>query len=216
MSIVKHLLLGSSLSLLLAACGGADDSANTNNAAAVNAGAADSTRTADNAGAGDWLTLSGSLDGWRQIGTANWRLENGEFVADSGNGHLVTQADYDNFQIRLEFWVDEPANSGVFLRASDPNAINQGNAYEVNIYDTRPDPAYRTGAIVEFVSPSAMLNTANQWNTYDITADGNHLVVVLNGMTTVDAELDAYQRGPISLQYGAGVVKFRNIEIREL
>ena len=37
-----------------------------------------------------WVDMSGSFEGWRQVGDANWRIENGEFVADSGAGHLVT------------------------------------------------------------------------------------------------------------------------------
>lgn len=160
-----------------------------------------------------WTSLSGSFDGWHQIGDANWRIEDGVFVADAGNGHLVSDADYDDFRIRLEFWVDEPANSGVFLRASNPESITQSNAYEVNIFDTRPDQTYRTGSIVEFISPSVSIITADRWNTYDITADGERLVVKLNGVTTAYIEDDTYSRGPISLQYGAGVVKFRHIEI---
>lgn len=165
---------------------------------------------------GEWESMSGSFDGWNQIGDANWRIENGEFVADSGNGHLVTAADYDDFQIRLEFWADEGANSGVFLRASQPDAIADSNAYEANIFDNRGDQTYRTGGIVNFAAPAVSINTPGRWNTYDITAQGTHLVVRLNGSTTVVVEDDTYSNGPISLQYGAGLVKFRNVEIREL
>ena len=90
------------------------------------------------------------------------------------------------------------------------------NAYEVNIYDTRPDQTYRTGGVVNFAAPSTVINTPNQWNTYDITADGENIRVILNGVTTADVNDDTYSTGPITLQYGAGVVKFRNIRIRAL
>ncbi len=163
-----------------------------------------------------WLDMSGSFNGWRQIGNANWRIENGEFVADSGNGHLVTERDFENVHISLEFWVDEPANSGVFVRASDPNNITQGNAYEVNIFDTRPDQTYRTGSIVEWAAPLVSIDTANQWNSFDILVDGRRIRVELNGVVTVDDEFDGYESGPISLQYAAGVVKFRNVLIQPL
>lgn len=166
--------------------------------------------------AGGWMSMSGSFDGWRQIGDANWRLENGEFVADSGNGHLVTAASYDDFQIKLEFWVDEPANSGIFLRATNPDAIADSTAYEVNIFDTRADQTYRTGGVVNFTAPSVSINTGGHWNTYDITADGDNLVVILNGVETINMNDDTYSSGPLSLQYGAGIVKFRNVEIRRL
>ncbi len=162
------------------------------------------------------VTLSGSFDAWNKIGDANWRIEDGAFVADMGAGHLVTKESYTDFHLKAEFWVSEGANSGVFLRASDPNSIVDRNAYEANIFDTRPDPTYRTGSIVNHAPPSENLDTANKWNTYEITAEGDHLVLVLNGVKTVDVHDSTYASGPISLQYGQGVVKFRNVEIEKL
>ena len=41
---------------------------------------------------------------------------------------------------------------------------------EVNIYDKRPDPTYRTGGIVDVAKPMAMITTGGKWNTIDITA----------------------------------------------
>lgn len=165
---------------------------------------------------GQWQNLSGSFDGWNQIGNANWRIEGGEFVADEGNGHLVTKDMYGDVQIRADFWVDLPANSGIFMRASNPAEITQSNAYEVNIFDTRDDQTYRTGGVVEFAAPSEVIHTDGQWNTYDITMRGNHITVILNGVTTVDINDDTYVSGPISLQYAAGIVKYRNVQIRQL
>ena len=162
------------------------------------------------------MNLSGSFDAWNQIGDANWRIENGEFVADMGAGHLVTKESFTDFRVRAEFWTDAGANSGVFFRVSDPNSIVDRNAYEANIFDTRPDPAYRTGGVVNHASPSENLDTAGKWNTYEITAQGDHIVLVLNGVTTVDFHDSTYASGPISLQYGQGVVKFRNVEIERL
>ena len=166
--------------------------------------------------AGEPGDRSGSFDGWRQIGTANWRIENGEFVADAGNGHLVTQESYADVRIQAEFWVSEDANSGIFLRASDPDSITDVNSYEVNIFDKRPDQTYRTGGVVHFASPAQAIDTAGQWNTYDVTIQGDHLVVLLNGVQTVDLHDATYKSGPISLQYGAGTVRFRNVRIQPL
>ena len=53
--------------------------------------------------------------------------------------------------------------------------------YEVNIFDQRPDPTYGTGAIVNFVEVDPMPKAGGKWNTFEITAKGRHLVVVLNG-----------------------------------
>lgn len=164
----------------------------------------------------EWKDMSGSFEGWRQIGDANWSISNGEFVANSGAGHLVTQESYTDVSIKAEFWVSEGANSGIFLRASNPDVIADTSAYEVNIFDTRPDQTYRTGGIVHFSAPSEVINTAGKWNTYEITVQGDHIVVVLNGVTTVDMHDATYASGPISLQYGAGEVKFRNVQIQKL
>jgi Domain of Unknown Function (DUF1080) len=55
-----------------------------------------------------------------------------------------------------------------------------------------------------------------RWNTYEITAKGPQLTVVLNGTTTVETQDSKFASGPIALQYGAGVVKFRKVEIKPL
>lgn len=167
---------------------------------------------------GGWTTLfdGSSLDGWNVLGDANWQLADGAVQADSGRGFLVTPASYDDFELTLEFWVDEPANSGIFIRCADGQSVRDDNSYEVNIYDTRADQTYRTGGIVHFAAPQSVINTPGRWNTYEIRAEGPRLTVRLNGTLTVDMEDSTYPSGPIALQYGAGVVKFRNVRIREL
>jgi len=166
----------------------------------------------------DWTTLfdGSSLDGWTALGTANWELVDGAVQADSGSGFLVSTRSYGDFELALEFWVDEPANSGVFIRCADPQTIRDTNSYEVNIYDTRPDQTYRTGGIVHVAAPTSVINAGGQWNRYEIMARGPRLMVTLNGTRTVDVEDGQYAAGPIALQYGAGVVKFRNVRIRPL
>ena len=165
-----------------------------------------------------WTTLfdGSSLDGWIPLGTANWELEDGAVQADSGSGFLVTETSYADFELTLEFWVDEPANSGIFIRCSDPGTIRDTNSYEVNIYDTRPNQDYRTGGIVNVASPLEVINTGGQWNTYEIAAEGERLTVTLNGTRTVEVEDGQFADGPIALQYGAGIVKFRNVRIRPM
>ena len=165
-----------------------------------------------------WMTLfdGSTLEGWNVLGDANWELTDGAVQADSGSGFLVTPKSYSDFVLTLEFWVDEPANSGIFIRCQDAESVRDNNSYEVNIYDTRADQTYRTGGIVHFAAPSAIINAGGQWNTYEIRAEGTRLTVTLNGTQTVDMEDSTYADGPIALQYGLGVVKFRNVRIREL
>jgi hypothetical protein len=181
-------------------------------------------------GAG-WVTLfdGKNLDNWNQIGDANWRLEDGAVVADKGNGFLVSKTNYTDFQLRAEFWVDDDANSGIFIRCTDPNKVTGTTAYEVNIWDNRPDPTYGTGAIVDVAKVSPMPKSAGKWNVYDIIAKGSTFTVTLNGQKTVDGAQDAkFASGRIALQHGlglkddkgvandSGVVKFRKVEIKPL
>ena len=138
----------------------------------------------------------------------------GAVAADSGTGFLLTAASYADFDLDLEFWVTPDANSGVFIRCANPSEIGAATCYEVNIFDQRPDPTYRTGGIVEVAAPKVMLETGDKWNRYEISAHGRHLVVKLNGQTTVDTNDDKLAAGPFALQYGAGRVMFRNVRIR--
>lgn len=163
-----------------------------------------------------WTVLfdGSTLDGWARTGDANWQLADGVVAADSGTGFLVTKVPYADFELELEFFVSPDANSGVFLRCANPAKPGAATCYEVNIFDQRPDPTYRTGAIVGVAKPSVAIDTGNRWNDYDIIARGRHLVVKLNGQTTVDVEDDKLVVGPIGLQYAAGQVKFRHVRIR--
>jgi hypothetical protein len=99
---------------------------------------------------------------------------------------------------------------------TDTREITPMNSYEVNIFDRRPDPTYGTGAIVNIAKVSPMPKAGGRWNTYEITAKGTQLTVVLNGIQTVDIQDGKFASGPISLQYAGGVVKFRKVQVRVL
>ena len=107
-----------------------------------------------------WTTLidgAKGLDNWDRLGEANWRAEDGAIVADKGKGgFLVSKNSYKDFQIRAEFWADHTTNSGIFIRCTNPKEITATNAYEVNIYDQRPEPIYGTGGIVNVAKVDPM------------------------------------------------------------
>jgi len=166
-----------------------------------------------------WITLFDGqhLDHWNAIGDANWLLIDGEVQAFRGNGYLVSKTSYTDFEIKAEFWVDTKANSGIFIRCADPEKITATNCYEVNIFDERPDPSFGTGAIVNVAKVEPMPKAADKWNTYEIVAKGPKFTVTLNGQRTVDGAEDAkLPSGRVALQYGAGFVKFRLVQIRPL
>jgi len=166
-----------------------------------------------------WVQLfdGKTTDGWSPTGEANWRIEDGAIVADKGKGgHLVSKDSYKNFMIYSEFWSDEKANSGIFIRCKDPKAIGAKSCYEMNIFDARPDPSYGTGAIVYFAEANPALKAAGKWNTFEILADGRHLAITLNGQKTAEVRSGMFEEGHLTLQYGAGVIKFRKVAIKPL
>jgi hypothetical protein len=166
-----------------------------------------------------WRTLfNGSdLSGWDVVGDGNWRVEERAARADRSTAasFLVSEDSFADFDLELEFWVDPETNSGVFLRCQDAGTITDTSCYEANIFDTRPDQTYRTGAIVNVAEPAEFVYTGGQWNRLKITADGSRLQVTLNGRSMVDTKDSSFSRGPIALQYAAGQVMFRNVRIRE-
>ena len=171
---------------------------------------------------GGWVTLldDTKMGDWDRVGDANWEYKDGMVTADKlaskDPAYLVSKNSYKDFQIRAEFWTDEEANSGVFIRCDTSKVIDAKVCYEVNIYDKRPDPSYGTGAIVNVAKVNPMPRAAGKWNTYEITAQGPHMVIVLNGEKTADVQDSTHAAGPIALQYGSGVVKFRKVQIKPL
>lgn len=176
----------------------------------------------------DWTTLiegEKGMDNFNRIGDANWRTEGGAIVADKGKGgYLVSKKSYRDFDLYVEFWANEDTQSGVFLRAADPQKVGADNAYEVNIYDKRPGQEYRTGSIVNFarVPVPTVYKTNGGWNTFRITAQGPAITVEFNGTVTVHANNGQFKEGPIALQFGnrgkepGGTIKWRKMVIRSL
>lgn len=160
------------------------------------------------------------LDNFVIIGDGNWQAINGAIQAKKSEGSstfLVTKKSYDNFSLEIEFWASDDANSGIFMRCQDIDNITDKNCYEANIYDTRPEQNYATGAIVHVAeAPVPAIKVGGKWNTYKITLNGNHLTVILNGVKTVDVENSTLSSGPIGLQCGKGTLKFRKFKITEL
>ena len=157
-----------------------------------------------------------SLEPFDVVGSQAWSLVNGAAEATTGPGsYLVTRQAFGNFDLRVEFWADPDTNSGVFIRCANPKEITDKSCYEVNVFDQRPDPIYRTGGIVHFAKPMAMIDAGGRWNTYEISARGPRITASLNGIRTAEIEDGTFARGPIALQYGRGTIRVRTVEIRE-
>lgn len=173
-------------------------------------------------GESGWITLfdGTNLDQWDQVGQSNWRLADGAVLADkmAGKeaGYLVSKKPYKNFILRVEFWPSDDANSGIYFRCLDSKKITDRTCYEANIFDQRPDPSYGTGAITRYVEVNPMPKAGAKWNTFEITANGRDITVVLNGQKTAQLRNGMFDEGSIALQHGAGAIKFRKVQIKPL
>ena len=175
-----------------------------------------------------WNTLidgEKGMENFTPVGDANWRSEDGAIVADKGKGgFLLSKDSYRDFQLRIEFWAAHNANSGIYVRCSEPKNLTDKTCYEANIFDQRPDQTYATGGIVHRGKVLQPVKAGGQWNTYEITAQGSKMMVVLNGTKTAEIDNVEFPSGPIALQYGSlppqgepgGVIRFRKVRIRPL
>ncbi len=168
-----------------------------------------------------WTTLidgTGGMQNFNIVGGANWSASDGTIHATGETGgFLVTKESYDNFLLTVEFWVSDDANSGIYMRCQDPTTITDRSCYEANIFDQRPDLTFGTGGIVH-IAPVAepFPKVGGKWNTYQITMDGEHMTVLLNGIQTVHAMDSQFASGPIALQWARGIVRFRSVKIQRL
>jgi hypothetical protein len=161
-----------------------------------------------------------TIGDWDKAGDSNWRLEDGAVVADKRTGqdfaYLVSKQKYKDFQLHVEFWASDDANSGIYMRCQDAAKITDKSCYEANIFDQRKDPTYGTGGIVHFVEVNPMPKAGGKWNTYEITAKGRQITVMLNGQKTAELHNGLFAEGALALQHGSGVIKFRKVAIKPL
>jgi hypothetical protein len=166
-----------------------------------------------------WAVLFGGQDlsSFDRLGHAQWNIRDGYAEADNQlESWLVTRGQYRDFELHVEFWPSSDANSGIFLRCQDPGAVAATSCYEINVFDQNENPNNRTGAIINHAAPLTAIQAGGQWNTFDIRAQGTHIVVHLNGQLVADLEDDSYAQGPIGFQSNGGVIRFRNVSIRPL
>jgi Domain of Unknown Function (DUF1080) len=163
-----------------------------------------------------------SLEGWQPLSTSappatgDWGVADGEIVCPgTSSGWLAGNDSYTNFELKLQFRGSEKVNSGVFLRSTKEGAPHQ-TGYELQIWDYQP-AGYNTGSLVGSLKASPTTILDGEWNDYDITADGDHYVIVLNGKTILDGHDSKHTQGVIGFQCQKGnKVEFRNVRLRSL
>jgi len=215
---------------------------------------ADSSRQAEE----PWQVLfdGKSLDGWHSYGKPDpgtaWVVEGGVLLFNASakkggasGGDLVTDQEYDNFHLQLEWKISTKGNSGVIFYVNEdankyPETYNTGLEMQILDNDGHPDGKihkHRAGDLYDLIPCSReTVNPPGKWNKVDIISDKGHLEFHLNGTKVVETTLwDAswkdlvskskfasmpgfsiYQKGRIALQDHGDEVWYRNIRIRKL
>ena len=154
-----------------------------------------------------------------------WRVVNGVIRNEQAapGATILTTEDFGNFVLRAEFRAHPGVNSALMLRQGRP----QPAGYELQIRDKlltdRTGGSYLTGSIVNVQNaPEGTKIIPNQWNTFEATLNGDHIVVLYNGAKVVDVRDSRRTTGAIGLQSAhpedpAGAfVEFRNLKIKRL
>ena len=146
--------------------------------------------------------------------TGDWKAENGSLVCSGTTpSWLHTEAEFSDYRLTLEFRGPERVNSGVFLRSQKQGEPHR-TGYELQIWDYQP-AGFNTGSLVGSVKASPTRILPDQWNQFDITADGDHFVIVLNGKTLLDVREPTHKAGVIGFQCQKDQrIEFRNIKMR--
>ena len=173
----------------------------------------------------DWVQLFNGKDltGWKTHpkDKAKWEVKDGVLVGSGPAGHLFSDRDdYENFVYRVEAKINDHGNSGQYFRTKFGPSFPSG--YEAQINSTHRDPV-KTGSLYGFgkdATVTEMLVKPDEWFTQEVTAIGNHIVIKVNGKTTVDFvdKKNTHMKGHFALQqHDPGtVVMFRKIEVKEL
>ena len=157
-----------------------------------------------------------NLDGWHMSGKEQqWVAENGILKSPRSGSNIITDAQFTDFKLHIEFRYPAGSNSGVYLRGR----------YEVQVEDNYGLEPSSTlfGGIYGFLTPNEMAaKKPGEWQTYDITLIGRRVTVIANGKAIIvdqiipgitGGALDSKEGepGPIYLQGDHGPVEYRNI-----
>ncbi len=182
-----------------------------------------------------------TLNGWKHVGgpTNGYGVKDGAIYCSTNGLNLFTEKSYGDFILRFEFKLVDGSNNGIGIRAPYwGNAAYVGMEIQV-LDDAAADrgkwgklrPEQYHGSIYDVVAAkSRALKPVGQWNTEEITADGRHIKVVVNGVTTVDANLNDVtdpevirrhpglfrEQGHIGFLGHGRYVEFRNLRVKEL
>lgn len=195
-----------------------------------------------------------TTQGWHTYGKTftgkGWSVEDGTIHFDPKStkddaGDLVTDKEYANFHLKIDWKVAPGSNSGILFHINEDvskfqQTYSSGPEMQVIDNDGHPDgkiTKHRAGDLYDMVkSSSEPVKPVGQWNTAEIISNKGKLEFILNGVKTVSTTqfddnwraliagskfakwpgFGTFKTGKISLQDHGEEVWFRNILIKEL
>ncbi|MEL6593230.1 MAG: DUF1080 domain-containing protein [Bacteroidota bacterium] len=180
------------------------------------------------------------LDGW--VGNKDsYRVEEGMIVVDpqgGGGGNLYTEEEYSNFVLRFEFQLTPGANNGLGIHAPlEGDAAYLGKELQIldntaSKYDSLKVYQYHGSLYGVMPARRGHLKPIGEWNQQEVSVQGSQIEVILNGTSILsgdyveaskDGTLDGREhpglqrrKGHIGFLGHGDVLRFRNIEIKEL
>ena len=154
--------------------------------------------------AGEWVSLfdGKTLGGWTTAdGTpGDWKVEDGAITGSGPASHLFSpRGDYKNFRYRAEIKINDKGNSGMYFRTKKGRVPH---GYEAQINSTHRDPV-KTGSLYNHVPVKEILVPPDTWFTQEVEAVGNHIIIKVNGKTTVDYDdpKNSFTEGHFAFQH---------------
>ena len=149
----------------------------------------------------------------------HWKVDEGILVFDGRGESLCTDKDYEDFELFVDWKIEEGGDSGIYLRGSPQVQIwglDQSLDGSGGLYNNQKGPSK---PLVRADNP------VGEWNTFHIKMIGERVTVYLNGVLVVDdvvmenyweRDKPIYPSGQIELQAHNTSLNFRNIFIHNI
>lgn len=173
---------------------------------------------ADNDG---WISMfdGKTLNGWKaNQNPESWTVRDGTITGDGEASHLFWMAqECENCEFKADVKIGHEGNSGMYFRTAFGPGFPKG--YEAQVNTSHKDPV-KTGSLYGFVKIFDQLIPDDVWGNQHIIAQGNHIIIQVNGKVTTDyvEATNRYSKGYLALQQHnkGSVVQYRNLMFKPL